>query len=192
MAEKLPTTFRVQSTFHSLRCLLTDAYIGSPLNRVSFLRTDHTFLSAALRHPTTSFLLFNNLNPLAKDPTKLAYASYQDVRALIGDDPYGKSEKELIAEYNSTRLIPQLIFLGLDEKHKQGLEWNVYNGAPYFALDVTPRGSIEEAVKGVIKEMESRGLSFVEGRMHMSLPAPEGTCSSLVSQEAFIYTVVVS
>ncbi|KAI9880936.1 MAG: NADH pyrophosphatase [Pleopsidium flavum] len=148
-------------------------FSGSPLNRVSFLRTDHPFLSAALRHPTTSFLLFNNLNPLAKDPTKLAYASYQEVRPLIGEDPYAKGEGELIAEYNSTRMIPQLVFLGLDEKNKQGLEWNIYKGAPYFALDVTPKGSIETAANSVIKELQSKGLNFVEGRMHMSLPAAE-------------------
>jgi len=151
--------------------------LGSPLNRVSFLRTDHPFLSAALRHPTTSFLLFNSLNPLAKDPTKLAYASYQDVRPLIGEDPYGKGEEEMVAEYNSAKMIAQLVFLGLDEKNKQGLQWNTYNGAPYFALDVTPQGSIEIAANSVIEAMESRGLQFVEGRMHMSLPATEGMLS---------------
>lgn len=131
-------------------------------------------MSAALRHPSTSFLLFNNLNPLAKDSTKLAYASFQDVRSLIGDDPYGKSEDNLIAEYNSTNSVPQLVFLGLDERLKDGLKWNIYSGAPYFALDVTPKGSIEEEAKGVIEAMQSKGLVFAEGRMHMSLPATEG------------------
>lgn len=176
MAKRLPTISQVERDRPNLE-QWTSAnilYLGSPLNRVSFLRTDQPFLSAALRHPTTSFLLFNNLNPLAKDPTKLAYASYQDVRPLIGEDPYGKSEEELIAEYNSTKSIAQLVFLGLDEKHGKGLEWNTYNGAPYFALDVTPKGSVEAAANGVIKEMESNGLNFVEGRMHMSLPAQEG------------------
>ncbi|KAI9822545.1 MAG: NADH pyrophosphatase [Pycnora praestabilis] len=135
--------------------------------------SDHSFLSAALRHPTTSFLLFKDLSPLAKDHTKLAYASYEDIQPLIGKDPYAKSEEQLISEYNSSLTIPQLVFLGLDEKNKQGLEWNIYIGAPYFAIDVTPKGSVEEKCHGVIKEMESRGLQFVEGRMHMSLPALE-------------------
>ena len=141
---------------------------------MSFLRTDHPFLSAALRHPSTSLLLFNNLNPLAKDPTKLAYASFQDVRGLIGDDPYGKSEADLVAEYNSAKSIPQLVFLGLDERIKDGLQWNVYSGAPYFALDVTPKGSIEEEANNVINAIKSKGLIFAEGRMHMSLLASEG------------------
>ena len=146
---------------------------GSPLNRVSFLRTEHPFLSAALRHPSTSFLLLNNLAPLAKDIRKLEYAKLQDVTSLIGENPYAKSEEELVSEYNSTTTTPQLLFLGLDEKSKQGLEWNIYKGAPYFALDVTPKGSIEAAAKGVIREMESRGLVFLQGRMHMTLPADQ-------------------
>ncbi|KAA6413234.1 MAG: NADH pyrophosphatase [Lasallia pustulata] len=47
-------------------------FSGSPLNRVSFLRTDQPFLSAALQHPSTTFLLFNDLSPLTLSPTRLA------------------------------------------------------------------------------------------------------------------------
>ncbi|KAI9847962.1 MAG: NADH pyrophosphatase [Sclerophora amabilis] len=148
-------------------------FSGSPLNRVSFLRTDYTFLSAAVTHPTTSFLLFKNLAPLVHDPTRLARVSYTDVKPLIGANPYAKSEEQLIAEYDSTRIIPQLVFLGLDEKHAQGLEWNIYQGAPYFALDVTPKGSVENEANGVIAELQQRGLTFLEGRMHLSLPAQD-------------------
>ncbi|KZF20350.1 hypothetical protein L228DRAFT_232935 [Xylona heveae TC161] len=149
-------------------------FSSSPLNRVSFLRTDHAFLSAALRHPTSSFLLFNNLAPLAKDPAQLAYASYTDVRPLIGEDPYSKPEAELIKEFNSTVTIPQLIFLGIDEKQSEkGLQWNDYRGAPFFALDVTPKGTIEKACTALIEDMKSNGLTFIEGRMHTSLSAGE-------------------
>lgn len=143
------------------------------MNRVSFLRTDQSFLSAALKHPSTSFLLFNNLSPLAKDPTQLEYVSYKDVQALIGEDPYAQTEDELIASYNSTVTIPQLLFLGLDERNKQALEWTIYKGAPFFALDVTPKNSISTKATTIIELMQSRGLKFVEGRMHMSLPAPQ-------------------
>ncbi len=166
---------------------------GSPLNRVSFLRTDNAFLSAAVRHPTTSFLLFNSLNPLATSHTKLTYASYDDVKGLIGEDPYGKSEEELIAEYNSTKIVPQLIFLGLDEKNKEGLRWkDLYIGAPFFALDVTPKASIEAEANNVIKHLESRGLSFVEGRMHMSLPAPEGTENPVSPLQVLMHRILVT
>lgn len=110
---------------------------------------------------------------MAKDTKNLAFAKFQDVKPLIGDDPYTKSEEDLISEYNSTTTIPQLLFLGLDERIKEGLQWSIYQGAPCFALDVTPKGSIEKVAKSVIQEMESRGLVFLEGRMHMSLPADQ-------------------
>ena len=148
-------------------------WIGSPLNRVSFLRTDHAFLSAALIHPSTSFLLFNNLAPLGKDHTKLQYASYTDVQPLIGQNPYAKSEEDFISEYNSTITIPQLLFLGLDESKTSDFEYTIYKGSPYFALDVTPKGSVKEACEKLIETMHSREHKFVEGRMHTSLPAPE-------------------
>ena len=147
--------------------------LGSPLNRVSFLRTDHAFLSAALKHPATSFLLFNNLAPLAKDPSKLDYASYQDVRPLIGDNPYARTEEEIISQYNSTVTIPQLLFLGLDENGKSDFEWNIYRGSPYFALDVTPKGTIASAAESLIEIVKSRGLQFLEGRMLLTLPATD-------------------
>ena len=140
---------------------------------MSFLRADHPFLSAALQHPSTSFLLFNNLSPLAKDPTKLEYASYKDVRPLIGENPYSKTEEEIVSEYNSSITVPQLLFLGLDENHNTGFEWSIYHGSPYFALDVTPKGSAAFVAVNLINTMKSRGLQFIEGRMHMSLAAPQ-------------------
>ncbi|KAI4289492.1 MAG: hypothetical protein L6R35_001244 [Caloplaca aegaea] len=145
-------------------------FSGSPLNRVSFLRSDHAFLSTALRHPSTCFLLFDSLNPLAKDPSNVEYVSYKDVAPLIGDDPYSKTEEQLISEYNSTITIPQLLFLGLDERNKQGLTYNIYTGAPYFALDVTPKGTITAQAQSLIQTMQSRGLSFLEGRIQAFLP----------------------
>ena len=148
-------------------------YLGSPLNRVSFLRKNHVFLSAALKHPSTSFLLFNNLSPLVKDPTKLEYASFKDIQPLVGEDPYSKPEEELVAEYNSSITTPQLLFLGLDEHKESGFEWTIYHGSPYFALDVTPKGTMTSAAEKLIDSMKSRGLQFVEGRMHMSLPADQ-------------------
>ena len=140
---------------------------------MSFLRTENEFLSSALVHPSTSFLLFNNLAPLAKAPTKLEYATYKDVRPLIGENPYSQSEERLIANYNSAVTIPQLLFLGLDENPESDFRYKIYRGSPYFALDVTPKGTVGEEAERLIESMKSRGLRFVEGRMHMSLPAPE-------------------
>jgi NAD+ diphosphatase len=167
---------------HELTSIANTVNSGSPLNRLSFLRTDHTLLSNAIKHPSTSFLLLSKLWPLAKDPTKLAYASYTDVKSLIGEDPYAKTEEQLIREYNSSLTTPIMIFLGIDEKNKDGLAHGIYKGAPYFALDVTPKGSIEKEAKGVTAEMEKRGLRFLESRMHINFPASEGrsmACQSL-------------
>ncbi|KAF2422162.1 hypothetical protein EJ08DRAFT_619590 [Tothia fuscella] len=150
-------------------------FSGSPLNRVSFLRTDHTFLSAALNHSTTSFLLFNKLNPLTKDPTQLAFATFSDVKPLIGSDPYQQDEKEIVKAYNSSAFTPQLIFLGLDDRNKEGLVYkDAYRGAPFFALDVTPQKHIvAEAEKVIEKVTKDTGFTFAEGRMNLSLHAQE-------------------
>ena len=146
---------------------------GSPLNRLSFLRTDQTFLSAALRHPSASFLLFHNLKPLGKDPTKLEYVKYRDVKPLVGEDPYAKTEEQLVSEYNSTITIPQLLFLGLDERNTQGLTYGIYTGSPFFALDVTPKGTAASQAESLIQNVESRGLVFIDGRIIASLPAQD-------------------
>ena len=87
----------------------------------------------------------------------------------------------MIAEYDSRVTIPQMIFLGLEEgytkKHGGGEEFSwksgEYKGAPVWAVDVTPKGTIAAAAEKLVKEMEGRGLSFLEGRMILSLPAPE-------------------
>ncbi|KAF2095795.1 hypothetical protein NA57DRAFT_67521 [Rhizodiscina lignyota] len=150
-------------------------FSGSPLNRVSFLRQDHPFLSHALTHHTTTFLIFNKLEPLVESPTKLHYATYADVKPIIGDDPYSKSEEDLVKEYNSTTYIPQMIFLGLHEDKDGVTTKKGYKGAPFFAVDVTPKHeSIKEAAEALIKSFEDKGVHFSKGRLHMALPAEEG------------------
>ena len=148
---------------------------GSPLNRVSFLRSDHLFLTSALKHPTSSFLLFNELKPLCHNASKLAFAKFQDIKGYIGDIPFSISEDQMIEEYNSTTIVPLMVFLGLDEGEKDGLLWkDTYRGAPMWAVDVSEKGSIAENAKALTKELESRGLMFHDGRMILSLPAQEG------------------
>lgn len=84
----------------------------------------------------------------------------------------------MIGEYNSAVTIPQLVFLGLDENDKAGLRWKTYLGAPFFALDVTPKGTIEKEANELVAEMEKRGLVFLQGRLQTSLTAPEGSYST--------------
>jgi NAD+ diphosphatase len=178
-------------------CLLTLANIrhfhssGSPINRVSFLRSDNTFLTQAFTHPSTRFLLFNNLAPLGPHLNNLSYLKRDDISTLIPSNPWGKTEKEIMEEYNSNITIPQMVFLGLDERtHKAeterkggedsddgGFKWKeVYKGAPLFAVDVTPKGSIKDKCEELIKEVTDKGLEFLQGNRNMilSFPAAEG------------------
>ncbi|KAI1247600.1 hypothetical protein MGN70_011490 [Eutypa lata] len=149
-------------------------FSGSPLNRVSFLRTDYAFLAAAFAHASASFLLLENLSPLAKDSANLAYVGTADVAPLTGAEPFAKPEKDLVAAYNSDVARPLILFLGLHEEHKAGgFEYRGYQGSPFFAVDVTPKGSITEAAKSVVESVKAKGLSFLPGSRHITLNAPE-------------------
>ncbi|KAI1826235.1 NUDIX hydrolase domain-like protein [Xylaria intraflava] len=148
-------------------------FSGSPLNRVSFLRSDHGFLNAAFAHPSTSFLLLDNYSPLARDTANLAYVSKEDVVLLTGPEPFRRTEEEQIKSFNSTITQPTILFLGLDEKSK-GFQYREYWGKPYFAVDVTPKGSIEQQAKSVIDAAKAKpGVSFVPGARLLTLNAPE-------------------
>ncbi|RFU33427.1 hypothetical protein B7463_g2864, partial [Scytalidium lignicola] len=147
-------------------------FSGSPLNRVSFLRPDHTFISNAFTHPSSAFLLLNDLAPLTKDPTQLAYVTHKEVNPLTGENPFAKTEAELIKEYNSSITLPLVLFLGLDERVRDGFEYDGHRGQPYFAIDVTPKGTIETQANKIIEEVKARGLTFLTGR-GMTLTAPE-------------------
>ena len=152
-------------------------FSGSPLNRVSFLRANHNFIASAFTHPSTNFLLLHELAPLCDGPSKLAYVKYEDVKPLIGENPYEKTEEEMIKAYNSSVTIPQLLFLGLDERFKEeqgGFRHGMYSGRPYFALDVTPKGSVKEAAEELIEAQKAKKLEFVTGRVNMSMDAPDG------------------
>jgi NAD+ diphosphatase len=149
-------------------------FAGSPLNRVSFLRADHDFLSSAFSHPTASFLLLDNLSPLTKNESTLAYVGKSAIEALTGPEPFKKTEDELIKNFNSNVTLPVVLFLGIDEKKTTGFEYREYKGAPYFAIDVTPKGSITETAKSVIEAVKATGVSFLDSPRPMTLNAPEG------------------
>jgi len=85
----------------------------------------------------------------------------------------------MIKEYNSAITLPLVLFLGLDESKKGGFEHGIYSGSPYFAIDVTPKGTVEKEATGVIEAMKAKGMEFVEGRMNLTLNAPEGMLPDL-------------
>ncbi|KAL4753172.1 hypothetical protein BDW72DRAFT_40705 [Aspergillus terricola var. indicus] len=152
-------------------------FSSSPLNRLSFLRSDHPFLSAAFKHPSTRFVILKDLAPLTKSPTELYYAKYDEVRKLLPESIYKRSEEDIIKEHDSRKTEPHLIFLGVDETDKQQDEfsWKIYSGTPYFALDVSEKGSEEQQhkAKEVISGFEAQGLSFLQARVAMTFSANE-------------------
>lgn len=153
---------------------IANYFSGSPLNRVSFLRANHDFISKAFVHPTTSFLLLNDLAPMVKDPSNLAYATHAEIKPLIGENPFEKTEEEMVKQYNSSITLPLVLFLGVDEGKKEGFEHGIYKGKPYFAIDITPKGTIEKEATGIIEAANAKGFEFLQGRVHMNLKAPEG------------------
>lgn len=126
-------------------------------------------------------MLFNDLAPLGQDPTKLAYAKHEDIKALVGENPFEKTEEQIIKEYNSTVTLPLVLFLGLDESKKNGFEHGIYSGTPFFAVDITPRGTMEKEATQIIEAVKARGLEFIEGRVHTNLSAPEGMSSTQIT-----------
>ena len=146
-------------------------YLGSPLNRVSFLRDDHPFLAGAFDHPTAKFMCFKNLSPLINSPTEIHYTSLSDLKSLLTENPFSKTEKETIEAFNSRVLRPQVVFLGLDESNKDGYTYRNFTGAPHFAVDITPQKEYQKEADEVIKKFTDQGLGFVEGMRAMSFHA---------------------
>lgn len=138
------------------------------------MRPDHAFLSSALKHPSTTFLVFNATEPLLKSPHELAQLTFSDVKGVLGEDPFERTEADVIAQYNSSLYLPQIIFLGLDERKEGFVYKEHYKGQPWFAVDVTPKESVKDAAEKLVEKVKGEGLDFSKGRMHMSLPAEEG------------------
>lgn len=162
-------------------------FSGSPLNRLSFLRADTAFLRSAYAHPRARFLLLNGLHPLVQgaDSARLAFAAHADVAPLAGADPFGLSEDEMVAGFDSREEQVVVVFLGVDEKGEVvegGLvegegefAFKGFRGPPYFAVDVTPRGKGTAAAEGLIEAMKGRGYAFHDhSPRHMGLQAGQG------------------
>ncbi|KPI42090.1 putative NADH pyrophosphatase [Cyphellophora attinorum] len=143
-------------------------YFGSsPLNRLSFLREDYGFLAGAFDHPTTKFLCFKNLSPLQKSQTEIHHATLQELKPLAPENPYAKTEKEIIESFDSRNVTAQFVFLGIDEKVTDGYKFRNFTGAPHFAVDITPKAPYAEAAEKIIEGFNAKGYSFAEGMRAM-------------------------
>lgn len=113
-------------------------------------------------------------------------------------DYFEKSEEDLIKDYDSRVTTPQLVFLGLDETSNNGdkLTWKAYTGVPYFALDVTPKGSHEQetSMTEVTEAMRMKGLDFLMTRVINTLPAEQGagyiSCASMQSPSHLLVSLI--
>ncbi|KAH8889283.1 hypothetical protein GQ53DRAFT_222601 [Thozetella sp. PMI_491] len=162
---------------------ITNYFSGSPLNRISFLRTDHDFLRSAFSHPSAAFLLMNDLGPMVQaDTSHLAFAKGSDVVGLTGPDPFARTEEEMVKEFNSEHAQPVILFLGVDDKNRlpptgdesSAFAYKNYKGSPYFAVDVTPKGYLVDAASALIASMKANGYSFHDSSpRHMGLVAGE-------------------
>ncbi|KAK0736866.1 NUDIX hydrolase domain-like protein [Apiosordaria backusii] len=155
-------------------------FSGSPLNRLSFLRTDHAFLAPAFKHPSASFLLLDNLAPLIKtdDTTQLAFVSLADIIDNISGQLFEKTEEELIKDFNSEDPEQIVVFLGMDEQgvlsghggsEEEKFKYKEFEGVPYFAVDVSKWGGKEQLKEKL--EKERKAGFFGGGPRHMGLVA---------------------
>ncbi|OSD07041.1 hypothetical protein PYCCODRAFT_1431221 [Trametes coccinea BRFM310] len=147
-----------------------EAYVnflgGSPLNRLSWLRTSQPFLNAVVHAPSTRWVVFKEGQPLVQtqpnvQKQSLARLTTTDVRPLLGPEPFfaqGQHEGELapsdVSGLDAARLRgTPVVFLGLHETEagsanalpssdfsaKSSAETVIANiqGTPYFSLDVS-------------------------------------------------------
>lgn len=117
-------------------------FTSSLLTRLSFLRSSNELLGKASKHSSAQYLCMSELNPLRNSDGKLALLPYEKVKAIIGE-PYSSAQKDLVDNFDSTAVLPTLIFLGLDVEAKASTASlsldpsQAYKGTPYFALDCT-------------------------------------------------------
>jgi NAD+ diphosphatase len=160
---------------------------GSPLNRLSWLRSSAPFLNAAVDSPTTRWILFNAGQPLIVTSSKtIAQLPTEHVRLLLGASPYfgqGQHEGELVPADSDDHVLEAarhrgapLVFLGLHEPQEDGghgsgalptseftdADKAVSNikGTLYFSLEVSelPQADVENVVAS------QEGLAFTEPR----------------------------
>jgi NAD+ diphosphatase len=171
-------------------------YAGGSLNRYSFLRPDTGFLRSATLSPSSRWLALNNLNPLITSESQLAYLTFDEVRPLIGADPFSLSEEESIKQFNSTKANPLIVFLGILEGPQSDIidstSHGPVKGEPYFAVDATPSGTLAEAATAFLKEQENRGRKIQSNPRNLSLNAEAGeeTAPVLWRSSKFLLTQI--
>ena len=165
---------------------------GSPLNRLSWLRTSQIFLNSAIVAPETRWILFDNGKPLIATHTTsqkriLALLPTDDVRPLLGIEPYfGQGQYEGEACSSDAPILeaarfhgPRIVFLGLKEtdpftaaalpssdfRDPQTAVVNL-RGTPFFSIDVADvqEDLVDEVIQASQLAYPDTNLTFVEPR----------------------------
>jgi NAD+ diphosphatase len=140
---------------------------GSPLNRLSWLRSHTKFVNATCLSPSTRWLLYRSGDPLVyKQSGRPVELSTKRIEKLLGPIPYfgqGKEEGESAPEDGGKGLASarirgtSAVFLGVWEGRGGddsliAIAGNAVKGDAYFALDVS---SVEKDVLDSIQLPES-------------------------------------
>ncbi|KPM46093.1 hypothetical protein AK830_g545 [Neonectria ditissima] len=149
-------------------------YAGSRINRYSFLRADTAFLRRAAVSPAARYLALNDLNALVADKATLSYLAFEDVKSLIGPEPFQLTEDESLKAYDSAQTSPLIVFLGMLEEgsepgHIESAEHGDIKGQPYFAIDITARGTHADKATEFLKTQEAKGLTVDKNARGMTL-----------------------
>lgn len=153
---------------------VTNYYSGSPLNRLSFLREDYAFLSRAFSSPDAQFIVLNDFAPLVQDPATIRPVRLEDFVSVSGPDPFKLSEKELAEAYDSKATTPLIVFLGIREDEVSEFRIREFRGCPWFAVDLTPKGSYADAAQKVIEQLTSNGSTFLRSVRQSTLSSELG------------------
>jgi NAD+ diphosphatase len=148
-------------------------YAGGSLNRYSFLRADTGFLRAAASSPAAVYIGLKDLNPLVTTSSELAYFSHDDVKPILGDDLFHLTEEECIEQFDSAVATPQLVFLGmLESAHSyqfKSTEHGTVTGQPFFAIDLTPKGTQAEALSFFLQKQEIKRVTSQQNPRGLTL-----------------------
>lgn len=187
----------VYSPAHSVQEAPVNFFGGSPLNRLSWLRSSEPFLNAIIEHQSARWIVFKSGNPLISTPDgqkqgKVARLSTPEVRPLLGAKPYfAQTQKEgeiadpTISVLEAARIRGAgIVFLGLHEnddstsgalpssdfgkKDALTVAANI-KGEPYFTLDLTDVGEKEvgELLKSAEASRTGEKLAFIDTRTAM-------------------------
>ncbi|EGR46620.1 uncharacterized protein TRIREDRAFT_80122 [Trichoderma reesei QM6a] len=157
-------------------------YGGGLLNRFSFLRGDTPFLRRAATSPSARFVALRDLNPLVEDARRLAFFKLDEVKPLLLTTGEGglfeKTDEERTRGFDSTRVSPLVLFLGLLPDGPLGVDLEtskhgVVKGQPFFAVDVTPKAGFKEAAEEFVRGAEGKGYSVQTNVRTMTLD-PDG------------------